>query len=256
MDTIANYENERQAFLSLLESECEKRILLFRGPSGTGKTALIMSCQNQVCKPVYHMPVQLRGTAVGMAEIFWRTGDCLGWNLLSNFTGQLSDFGINVNIIDNKIRGNENQIRVLLNAENPADREARQVSLTNAWFEDIRILDNLFLLIMDTYEQASEEMKDWISSPFLSRAANSENIRVAIAGQEIPEPNIEWGRCCDVRELYGVREAEHWLPVIDALGRVVPVEPALTYIAGICHAFDGRPVDIMNIIMGFPKKKI
>lgn len=254
MDTIADYHDQREAFLSLLNPDCEKRILLFRGPAGTGKTSLIMACLDKVCGPVYHVPFQLRGTAVSIAEIFWRTGSNLGWDCLPNFTEQLSYFsGINVNIDGNKMRGINNQIRVVLHADNPADREYRQVSLTEAWFEDINSLDQLLLMVMDTYEQATDDVKDWISGPFLIRTVNSGKIRVALAGQEVPDPKtIEWGRCCEMHELFGVREAKHWVPVVENLDRVIPVEHPLDWLAGICHALDGQPDKIMKIIKKLP----
>ena len=117
MEIYANYQEQRQAFLSLLNTDCEKRILFFRGPIGTGKTSLLIACQNDVCQPIYHLPVQLRNTAVSISEIFWRSGNLLGWDRLTNFTSQLSDFsGININIDHNKIRGSDNQIRVVLHS--------------------------------------------------------------------------------------------------------------------------------------------
>ncbi len=75
-----------------------------------------------------------------------------------------------------------------------------------------------------------------------------------LAGKEVPDnTNIEWGNYCVLHDLFGVREAEHWLPVVTALGRRVP-EPALIYLAGICHALKGHPDDIMKVIQGLPSK--
>ncbi len=70
MTPLADYHDQRNAFLALLEPDCAKRILLFSGETGTGKTSLIMDCQKDVCDPVYLIPIQLRGTVVSIAEIF------------------------------------------------------------------------------------------------------------------------------------------------------------------------------------------
>jgi hypothetical protein len=255
MGKFANYQEQRQAFLSLLNTDCEKRILFFRGPIGTGKTSLLIACQNDVCEPIYHLPVQLKNTAVSISEIFWRSGNLLGWDRLPNFTSQLSDFsGININIDHNKIRGSDNQIRVVLHSSKLEDRDYRQAVLTSAWFEDISEIDDLILIVMDTFEKANTEVKEWISGPFLSRVAHTEKIRTAIAGQEIPTPeNIEWGPNCQVYDLFGVPEAKYWLPVINTMKRRIPVEHELDWMSGICHALKGNPDAIMKIIQGLPE---
>jgi len=256
MKTIADYQNQRDAFQSLLDPAIENRILLFKGPSGIGKTLLIRVCQKDVCKLIYHVPIQLRGTAVGIAEILWRVGNQLGWDSFQNFTERLSLFsGVSVNIERNRIRGSDNQIKVVLQEGTPIDRDYRQAVLTDALFADFSGLNDIFLLLLDTYEQATTEVKSWISGPFLQRVANNEKVRVAIAGQEIPDHNtIEWGDCCEVHELYGVREAKYWLPVVEALKRKIPVHSKLDWLAGICHALDGRPDSIMKIIQRLPQK--
>ena len=257
---FADYHKERDAFLSLLKPDCEKRILLFHGKSGTGKTKLMQTCENHVCDPFCYIPMQLRGSSVNVPELFFRAGSRIGWENLGHFTEQVSDLShaqVNVNIEKNRQVGMGNMIRVALTAENPMDREERRAMVTEAWFEDIRQMENPVLMTMDTYEQASNEMKEWVSGPFLSRVAWCKTIRVAVAGQEVPNPNnIEWHRCVDSHELFGVREAEHWLPVVKAMRRIVPEEPQLSWwLGGICQALEGRPDKIIKFIEGLPCRK-
>lgn len=165
---------------------------------------------------------------------------------------KLSDLsGISVNIARNKIRGSDNQIRVVLQADNPAVREEHRTIMTGALFEDLRKLDRIFLVAFDTYEQATTEVKDWISGPFLTRTTTAGKVRVAVAGQEIPDPNtIEWDYCCEKYELFGVREAKHWMPVIESLGLMTPDEQ---WLAGVCFALNGRPDLIMQTIERLPR---
>ncbi len=257
METFADYKKEREAFFSLMEPDCAKRIQFFRGGSGTGKTSLIKFCRDGICESANLVPIELRKSSVGIAEIFWRTGSQLGWDQFPTFTEQLSRFsGVNVNIDRNRIKGDRNRIQVVL-YEDPDEREYRRTLLTDAWFNDINELHTLFLVAMDTYEQATIETKEWISGPFLTRTVDTEKIRVAIAGQQIPEDNTidDWGRYCEIHELFGVKEAEHWMPVVEALGRIIPVEPSITWMSGICHALEGRPDAIMKIIQGLPLKQ-
>lgn len=252
---LADYVQERQAFESLLRPECQEHILLFKGQSGCGKTTLLTYCQEQVPQDMSHVSIQLRGSAVGMAEIFYRSGRVLTWERLPSFTAQVADMQKipKVQIDHNWLAGIRNQINVVLNVENLTDREQRRTTLTEAWFSDLDSFVQPVLLLFDTYEQATTEVQDWISGPLLSRTACCEQVRVLIAGKEVPDRNnIEWGHCCVHRQLYGVPEARHWLPVVQAMRRQLPLDQPLTWLAGVCYALKGDPSEIMKAIERLP----
>jgi hypothetical protein len=258
---IADYQNERNAFEALFYTGCQKRILMFCGESGSGKTSLLRYCLDRVPKSVAHVPIELRGSAVSVAEIFHRSGGVLQWNRLPNFTGLVADLqGMpKVQINRNWLGGINNHISVALQSESQDVREHRRVALTDAWFDDLKNFDQPILFAMDTYEKATTEVKDWISGPFLARASQFDVVRVMVAGQIVPdERNIEWGRCCETRHLYGVPEAEHWLPVVQEMGRFIDpqkVGDPKAWLAGVCHALKGSPGEIMKIIEGLPYLK-
>ncbi len=161
-----------------------------------------------------------------------------------------------VNIDRNWLLGINNHISVALHADNPQDRSYRRAALTEAWFEDVQQLAEPFLVVFDTYEAATAEIQEWLSGPFLARVATADPLRVVIAGQTVPDKlNIEWSQCCHEHRLYGVPEARHWLPVIEAMGRYIPDEPPLIWLAGVCHALQGKPAEIIKIIEGLPRRK-
>lgn len=254
---LADYDAERQAFESLLNPQCGRRILMFRGTSGSGKTTLLSYCRERATGTIPHIPIQLRGNAVSIAEIFYRSGGYLGWDSLSNFTGQVADLqdAPKVQIDRNWLAGINNRISIALHAEDQMGREHRRVALTEAWFEDMKASSKPILFMLDTFEQGTTEVRDWISGPFLARAAQIDQVRILVAGQDVPdENNIEWGSCCITRELYGVRDAIHWLPVIEAMNRHIPIEESFGWLAGVCHALDGRPKDIMQVIENLPRR--
>lgn len=254
---LADYDAERQAFETLVEKRCQKGILLFHGESGSGKTHLLKYCQEQVPQGMLCIPIQLRGTAVSVAEIFYRSGGLLDWQRLSSFTEQVAGLQgtPKVQIDRNWLAGINNRISVALHAENPMDRQHRRVALTEAWFDDLKALSESVLFMLDTYEQATTEVQEWISGPFLARTARDNQVRVLLAGQTVPdENNIEWGHCCTMRQLFGVSEARHWLPIVQAMERHIPVPDALSWLAGVCHVMKGRPKEIMQVIEGLPPR--
>ncbi|MCI5224928.1 MAG: hypothetical protein D3924_20225 [Candidatus Electrothrix sp. AR4] len=110
------------------------------------------------------------------------------------------------------------------------------------------------LLAVDTYEKAADDLRTWLNSVIVRLPHASRQLRLVVAGQEIPSTDTceEWADCCREHQLYGVPDAEHWLPVVESLGLRVPVDPPLTFLAGICHAMQGNPAKIIGIIKTFP----
>jgi hypothetical protein len=257
---LADYTEEIELFEQLLQPEGDMRILLFHGASGMGKTALIEACLDRVPDTVRYVPIELRGSAVTMPEIFQRVGGHVGWDHLHHFSSQVAAFwGTPEVVIDkNWLIGINNRINAVLKAENPSEVAERNALLTEAWYTDLQELEHLFLLAMDTYEAATEEVKQWISGPLLARTARPGKLRVLVAGQSVPDPGIEWRRHCETRQLYGVREAKFWLPILKARGREVPTVPDRdlpNWLAGVCHALDGRPAEILKIIEALPRRR-
>jgi hypothetical protein len=255
---IADYVTERQAVFDLFQPECDCRIVLLRGGSGSGKTTLLAHCQEQTPASVFHLPIQLRGSTVTAAEVFYRAGRHLTWDRLPHFTGYVAEMqgGAGVKVDRNFLAGIGNHINVALHAEQPLERDHRRVALTEAWFDDLADLPRPFLVFFDTYETATAEMKEWISGPFLARAVQVDRLRVVIAGQEVPDArNIEWGHCCKSHDLYGVHEAHHWLPVVREIGCYVPAPDPLSWLAGVCHTLKGNPDGIMKILKGLPRRE-
>jgi hypothetical protein len=252
---MADYNAERQAFEVLLQPKCRKRILLFRGKSGSGKTTLLTYCKSKVPHDIAHVPIQLRGSTVGVAEIFSRVGRPLDWQYLPKFTRQVATLEgtPNVQVDRNWLAGINNRISVAMNVKNISDREYRRVALTDAWFDDLANFPNPVVFLFDTYDKASTEVQEWLSGPFLVRAAYVPTVRVVVAGQDVPDhSNIEWGHCCIVHNLYGVQEAQHWLPIVRKMNRYIPVDDPLSWLAGVCHVLKGSPLDIMQVIKDLP----
>jgi energy-coupling factor transporter ATP-binding protein EcfA2 len=254
---IANYKEHRQAFKALLETDCSKPILLFKGESGTGKSTLMKYCRTLIPSDSHQFLVDLRNTN-NVMQIFLKTGARLGWDYFENFQQQIGELNrqLNINIDGNTQAGVGNMINVELKAlfENttPEQRAERYTALTYAWAKDINNLNKPCLLLLDVYEQAQTEIKGWIDGDFLSCAADSRQIRVVIAGQSIPE-SFEWSHCCEIKELDGVHEAEEWLLAIKAMGRVVPSPSPIELLRGFCIALNGNPAAIMKFIEKFPR---
>jgi hypothetical protein len=251
--SIANYKEHRQAFSALLEKECNKPILLFKGESGTGKSTLIKHCRSQIDKDINHVLIDLRYTS-NFLQISEKLSECLDLEHSDNFNQQLDKLNqqLNINVTGNTQAGAGNMISLALNETlEHQQRTERYTALTKAWIREINNLGKQCVLFIDVYEKASSEIEQWVNADLLNCVAKFKKMRVVIAGKSLPE-NPEWEHLCEFKELYGVHEAEEWMPVIKAMGRRVPIEPQLTYLAGICYALKGNPAEIAKIIKDFP----
>ena len=253
---IANYKEPREAFAALMCSPCNHRILLMRGEPGSGKTTLLQHFCERVEKPAARVPIQLRGSTVNVAEIFSRIGQSIKWDRLPRFTEKVAELEgkPNIKVDKNWLAGINNRINVTLRVENQLDRDERHTALTDAWFEDMAVLNHPVVIVFDTYNEAPSEVQNWIEGPFLARAAGADPIRVVIAGREVPNKNnIEWGSCCQAHDLFGVEDAQHWMPLVEAMRRRVDVRDPQSWLAGICHVLKGNPGEIMKVIEKLPK---
>lgn len=254
MSILANYTQERRLLEAFLAGELTERIILLCGVSGSGKTSLLRACLSAALRTDLLIPFQVRESAVGVAEVLYRVTEPIGQSYFARFAAQVALFQAAPSVqVGGNIAFGSNQVSVALQAENPADRRQRQAALTTAWFEDLHAWGRPLTLVLDTFEQATLEMQEWLAGPFLARASRLPQMRVLIAGQRTPDAhNIEWGWCCQARELHGVPAAQDWLPVVAALHKAVPAPHAESWLIALCQVYGGLPDPIFKIIDALP----
>lgn len=260
LEAMANYQDERAAFEALWAVECQQRVVFYRGQSGCGKTTLLKLCRKRIPDSMHQLFIDFK-SSISVIEVFYRAVSRLGWQNLPSFQAALAVFqpSIVAQIDNNQIHGQHNAISQVINVDSLVERRERQAHLTKAWLDDVQALDKSLLLVIDTYENAVEEVKAWVNY-VLTCTPDHPRLRLVLAGQQVPEVEMcaeEWVDCCGVYDLYGVKEAEHWLPVVAQMGRVFPVgiENPHDYLAGICAALQGRPAAIKSFIEKFPPRQ-
>ncbi len=254
---FADYQEQRSAFYELCKPTCNKPILFFEGESGSGKTSLLRECMSQILADIKHITFDCK-TTISISEFFSRSVRKVGWEGLSEFRKSVLNLskGLSINVHDIKQKGNQNTIDVALRAEDEKEREQRQTLLTDAWFRDVRNLDNSLLVIVDTFEKSISEMSNWFCGPFLARIPDTPQMRVLVAGQKTPDiNNIEWGDSCNRHQLLGISDAHEWMPVVEAMGCYINMDDPLTWLAGVCYAMKGKPSEIIKIIETLPKRE-
>jgi GTPase SAR1 family protein len=253
-----NYLTQRQAFHDFLRLESPIRILLYRGQSGSGKTTLLNTCLHEKPIDILSTPFTFReGTNLNIGEVLYRIGEQIGWNFMTSFNQEVQHLYTPVSVQVHGISqiGSHNSIDMVLQSETISRRKDNQENLTHAWFMDIHRRAKMILIVFDVYENAPIEMQDWISGPFLKRLVDEPYMRVLIAGRTIPDPNnIEWGNWCQCHDLYGIRDVQHWKPIIKEMKHYIPYgeHDSDVWLEGVCHALKGNPSEIIKIIEGLP----
>lgn len=261
---FANYEHERRLLNDLCVSTCFHPILLIRGTSGIGKSRLLRSFTENLPPEIRPLPVQLRPTAVSIGEILFRLCrhlapaqlPLLNLALFHPDTPNRETLTHSINIDDNALIGYKNKLSLVIYSHTHIGRSDQTATLTEALFSDLENAGEVSLIIFDSFDQAVPEVADWISGPLLGRIAKSKNLRAVIAGQAVPNiDNIEWGSASKLATLGGVAEATAWLPIVEALGKLIPHSSEIGWLTGVCDALEGHPAKIMQLLEALPERE-
>lgn len=154
---LADCTAEMALFRALISGQSAEPVLLIGGPSAMGKTTLL--------KQFARLAEQQGGLRVAMSD--FKEGLSLA-QVLHFARGALRD-----------------QRFAAFDAEWSGTR--RDAPLGAAFLEDLRSCPDPVLLLLDTYQQATEENKVWVETCLLPACCRHDGLRLVIAGQQVPK---------------------------------------------------------------------
>jgi hypothetical protein len=172
---------EWPALVEMLSGRSRKRILLYEGASGIGKSVLVRQAVAYAKKlnvPVVH--VDFKGGGLNVSDILGQFDLDLG-QYLPGFS------------------------------KHGADK-------THLLRKDLRALRQPIMVVFDTYEDAAENraVSDWLNLQFLSEVETALGLSVIVAGQRVPDfGRAIWGGLAFHLPLSPITEIEHWQPWIE-----------------------------------------
>lgn len=219
MTRFANRTRELHLFQKMLGQQVSERILLIEAPSGYGKTGLMGRFAKLCPQQIHPVLIDLKGAqAGGIAFVFYRIQRVLGKERFRNFNAQIDRFfNSGVQIQNNRLTGESSQIQVILDVP-PEERKYRLTQLQQVFFADLEKFDRPIAFILDTYNGATEELAGWIESPFLGEVALNPKLFAIVAGQNIPQPTIEWQNLHYYCRLDRILEREAWYGYVKDVG--------------------------------------
>jgi hypothetical protein len=241
----ADRDDERALYASMLAGQTAERILLIEAASGLGKSDLLDRFEDDCPSDTLLIRIDLKAAQTGVLHIFRQTLDELGRDRFPRFLAASEQTRGGVNIADNRVFG-QLQIQIDSGSEERT-RADHLMALHNAFFEDLRALNQPLLFMFDTYETAvvGSELDKWISSEFLASAVRTSHLVVVIAGQRVPAPTSEWRRYHEHCRLGPIRNPDVWQ--VCAQSARIPLERH--EIQTLCWAVDGHYSQMMALLV-------
>ncbi|MEM9773945.1 MAG: hypothetical protein AAF902_05160 [Chloroflexota bacterium] len=243
---LANYHSEQEMFRSLLTPSANQSILLFQGESGSGKSHLIDHClQLFRAQTAAHMRLENSTEAIG--TLLNILGSKLGLKQLQVFNETVSGLlgeqpEQNEALWPMKLR---RHLREIGRASDLSTRQEHFQLLADSLFTDTAQLKEPIIVAIDTYEKCSTEFDQWFTQEFLYGVAHTQNLKVVVAGQAVPQPLPDWESKAILHKLEGVPDVHAW----EVWGELLDLKlPSADVITGICLALQGNPSAIVETL--------
>jgi hypothetical protein len=244
MKRLANRTREIELFLAMTDGRNDRRILLIEAKSGYGKTDLISRFADQCPSRIVPVRLDLKtARELGIAYVFYRIRKVLATQQFPAYEAAIAQLlhpdktTVKIEIEGNDLSGDQSAIQVVLQGRSEAERQIRLQQVQGAFFKDLRQCLSSFMFILDTFNEATPELQQWVAGNFLMEVADHAQFYAVVAGQEVPKPSIEWEamhhKCC----LSPIREHTAWY----------------TYARDAGYTFDQQDVGVLvDLFQGVP----
>jgi hypothetical protein len=190
---------EMARFRDMVTGAGAHHILLIRADRGMGKSSLLREFWSQGAglmrtfvdfKPRTHSVEAVLGELGSQNRPAFKTFFDLAAQLISPGGVYISRSEISKSNFD---------VQLQTGPETAEKREMRRQALTQTFFADLLAANpqgKPVIAMFDTYENASEDVRDWFSRLFLTGAREHRWLTVIVAGRQIPDLGIGWDDWC------------------------------------------------------------
>lgn len=190
---------ELARFEDMVAGRGTAHVLLIQAESGMGKSSLLRELWERGDAP-FKAFVDLKPRTHSVVDVLSELSsyDKARFPRFAQKVTELSSSG-SVSFYANRTKIVESEISIQSGGGGADERELRRQALTAAFFadlEDSHVDGEVALVIFDTHENGTDDVKDWLSSSFLPAARAHRWLAVVIAGQTTPELRIGWDDWC------------------------------------------------------------
>jgi hypothetical protein len=216
MRSIADRKDELALFERILQGAETRRILLLEGPSERGKSILLAELAElaeEILGKGCCARADLKG-GLSLNDLF--AGFCtdLGTQVFATYSVQPAVVPVEVHLETNlagaKFR-DANTVTVQPIIHTPLSNSVHQGA--HAILHDLRVCRKPLVLIIDTFEAATDEASRWVVQQFLPAIRHAGSLCIILGGQRVPDPKdfqLTWGQFAVRRTLHPVTSIEDW----------------------------------------------
>jgi hypothetical protein len=178
---LADRREEFEAFIRLVTGQSAERMQFISGPSDRGKSVLLAQFVRFArVLPGLHCGHAEFKTGLPLPEVLWDLSRDLAPLRFPRF-------------------------------EREMNRNATE-SLRTAFLQDLDEARAPVLLVLDTYEQATEEARQWVEHRLLPHFRRRDGLRLVLAGIRVPtvDPSRPWSGIAVSYELPPIKDHQHW----------------------------------------------
>lgn len=189
---------ELARFQDMVAGTGTAHILLIQAEAGMGKSSLLREFWEQGAGHS-RILIDFKSRAHSVESVL---GELSSQNrpAFQRFYEQLQQLSAGAMVYINRSEISQSKLDIKQVApDSPEQRDMRRLLLTQAFFSDLDASNprrENIVVIFDTYEEASAEVKDWLSGLFLAGAREHRWLMVVVAGRKIPSLGIGWDDCC------------------------------------------------------------
>lgn len=222
-------------------------LILVEGESGTGKTALLVQFEKILKrKAIPHCFVNFRNSTHTPIDIVDACLRMIGRVHCATLQEAFDAFGQVSGIVikDNQLTfGAKITIDAQLNLRSEQERNFWYSQISTAFFEDLaKTPERCYIILMDTFEQASDMVKAWADTHLLPSIRSQRRLIVVIGGQQVPALDVEWTDHCKRLVLSGL-EMPYW----EAYARSLRVQlPHPEWLNAWYFLFAGKPAAMVG----------
>jgi hypothetical protein len=188
---------ELARFDDMLAGRGTAHVLLIQAEAGMGKSSLLREFWDRG-SDAFKAFVDLKPRTQSVVDVLIELSS-YNKARFPRFSQKVAELSGSRGVYINQSEIKKSQVSIQLEGGGADERELRRQVLTASFFadlEDSRVDGDMAMIIFDTHENASEDVKDWLSRAFLPAAREHRWLVVVIAGQSTPELRIGWDDWC------------------------------------------------------------
>ena len=253
---LANRTREISIFIDMIEDQKDTlpKILFLEAPRNFGKSWLLRRF-SEICddRGLAHLLVSLnsgnRNPTSFMEYVCEHLEICsdLCFDSYKSERSKIEERDSNIVLQRIRLRDN-NTIQV--NSTHYNDNILKQ--LQRNFFKDITSFSDRCIFLIDTYEEASESLGNWMEDFFLPFVCRNRNLIFVIAGQVIPNPGrIEWQANAQRISISGIKDPQIWYSFFGESSFLLPgnsLENSRAILEAFIKVAEGNPGELMRYI--------